>query len=386
MNIAMGVRQFRAVGGAEKVTRRLAAHLAASGHGVEVFAYRGDPQAGVALQNLGSTKGIPRAMRDWATGRGLARALRGSAAEVTFGEQKTWGADVIRPGGGVEDEYWRARAGYAPVFRFPAGRYLFPKRYFDVCAERNGYNDPALRRVVVNSKMMREQVSSRYPHVADRIVVVYNGVDDVTDPAGSRDERRRDVAMAHGLRVSAVWLLFVGHEFKRKGLRHALGALAKARASGMDAQLLVVGRDRVGPYERERERLGLTEQVVFAGSVPELSPYYAAVDALILPSFYDPFANVTIEALGAGMPVITTRQNGGSELVDAAAGWVIENPFAEGAMADAIVALSQPARQASMGEAARAIARRHLLHDKMKEIEQVLLAVADEKRSIDGQV
>ena len=380
MKIAMAVRQFCEVGGAEKITRRLAAHLSESGHGVDVFAYRADAQDGVSLNRLNRPRCLPRAMRDWATGRGLSRALSRSGAEVTFGEQKTWGADVIRPGGGVEDAYWRARARYAPIIRHPAGRFVHPKRYFDVWAERNGYAHPSLRRVIVNSRMMRNQLVAQYPHLADRIEVIHNGVDAVSPPVGDRTARRQALAVAHGLDPSAVWLLFAGHEFKRKGLRHALRALARARAAGMDAQLVVVGRDRVGPYERERDRLGLTPHVAFAGAVPGMAKYYASVDALILPSHYDPFANVTMEAMGSGLPVITTRQNGGSELVDATAGWVIENPLAEEAMAAAIAKLADPARRSAMGQAARALAGKHLLQDKMKAIERVFLDVADEKR------
>ncbi len=380
MKIAMAVRQFRAVGGAEKVARRLAKHLVASGHTVDVLAYQAEALEGATLHILGTPSYVPRAARDWVTGRGLANALRETEADVTFGEQKVWGADVIRPGGGVEDEYWFARSAYARIVKHPFIRFMRPKRYFDVWAERRGYAHPVLRRVIVNSRMTRNQLLARYPHLSDRVVVIYNGVDEVLAPMENRDRLRCEWGAVYGMNPGGVWLLFAGHEFKRKGLVHALRALALARANGTDARLLVLGRDRAAPYKRECARLGISAHVAFTGAVPEIANHYALADALILPSHYDPFANVTIEAMGVGLPVITTRQNGGGELVDAEAGWVVENPTAEAAMADAITALADPARRQAMGDAARRIAKQHLLADKMKEIEQVLVTVAEEKR------
>ncbi len=381
MNIAMGVRNFRAVGGAEKFTRRLAQHLSAAGHAVDVYAYTADRQEGIALRTLSKPPLLPRAMRDWATGRGLSRALLASGTTVTFGEQKTWGADVIRPGGGVEDEYWIARTRYAHLFGHPAGRYAHPKRYFDVRAEGNGYRHPALRRVIANSRLMRDQLTARYPGLVDKVEVIYNGVDEVTEPDAHRGARRKELSERHGLDPTAVWLLFVGHEFKRKGLRHALGALAKGRAAGMNVRLLVVGRDRRAPYLRQCVRLGISDSVVFTGTVRDMDAYYAAADALVLPTFYDPFANVTIEALGAGLPIVTTRQNGAGELVDRTAGWVLDKPEAEDVLVRVMAELADERRRGAMSEAARAIAANHLLKDKMKEMEGVLLAVAEEKQA-----
>ncbi len=382
MKIAMGVRQFRAVGGAEKVTARLAAHLATSGHTVDVHAYRVDASEAATVHALGRVPRVPRAMRDWATGRGIARALRASGADITFGEQKTWGANIIRPGGGVEDAYWTARMAYAPFLRHPSARVLHPKRHFDVCAERNGYTDPALCRVIANSRMLREQLIARYPQLEEKVTVIHNGVDRVIDPS-ERDngEMRKQLAACHGLDLSSVWLLFAGHEFKRKGLRHAIRALAHAHAAGVGAHLIVVGRDKTVPYQREADRCGVAEAIRFIGTATDVTRYYAACDALILPTYYDPFANVTIEALGAGLPVITTRQNGGSELVDDTCGWVVERPLAEDAMARAIGELSDSLVRAAKGGSALEVAARHLLINKMKEMEDVCLSVAEEKRA-----
>jgi len=71
--------------------------------------------------------------------------------------------------------------------------------------------------------------------------------------------------------------------------------------------------------------LGLKDKVRFFGSQDEMRPFYQYADALVIPSFYDPFANVTIEALAMGLFVISSKHNGGHEILNKQNGIVIEN-------------------------------------------------------------
>ncbi len=378
--IALGVRHFCAVGGAEKISRRLAEHLVASGHDVDVFAYAVESCQGVRTHHVRKSFPAPRMMRDWVTGSNLARALKQCGADVTFGEQKMWGVDVLRPGGGVEADYWEAREQFLSRRSKSAGFCL--KRRFDLKAESRGYHDPSLRRVIVNSCMVRDQLYKRYPFLEGNVVVIYNGaaLPPVLEPA-ARDPIRCETLAEHHLPSAPLTLLFAGHEFKRKGLAHAINAVAMARAGGVDVQLLVAGRDQSARYQRQCDRLGIKEHVVFGGAVQDMRRWYATSDALILPTYYDPFANVTMEAMAAGLPVITTRQNGGHEWVDAQAGYVIGHPWDEDAMAGAIRELADRPHREALQQSARAVAARHPIKDKMKEIEEVLCAVAEEKRA-----
>ena len=65
----------------------------------------------------------------------------------------------------------------------------------------------------------------------------------------------------------------------------------------------------------------------FLGEVQDLRPVYAAADIFILPTIYDPFSNACLEALASGLPVITTRSNGFSEIIeDKVQGSIVDNP------------------------------------------------------------
>jgi UDP-glucose:(heptosyl)LPS alpha-1,3-glucosyltransferase len=367
VKITLGIRYFEPRGGAEKFSLRLARFLAARGHRVRVHAFHGAPEEGIELCRLPWPRHAGRAWRDWESGRRLAAVLRADDADVTWGEQKVWDAHVVRPGGGSEEIYWRAHA------RFSLGgagapewlRYFALKRWFDVDAEHRAYRGPRLRRVVVNSALVRDHLLRFHPMLAGRITVVHNGAEPV---AGGADGGHA------GLRV-----LFAGHDFRRKGLAPAIEAVALAhrRRPDLDLRLVVAGRDNPAPFRRLAARRGVAERVDFRGADADLRGLYRESDVLILPTHFDPFANVTIEALAAGLPVLTTRANGGSEvLTDGVDGWVLRDGGDVARAAEVLLGLESAARRAEHRAAARATAARHTLDDKLRQVEEILLAAA----------
>ena len=109
LNITLCARNFSVQGGAERFLFNLAKHLQKRDHDVKVITLRAAATDGVSLEILRKPPCLGRACRDWAYGRRLATALLRDDCDVSFGEQKTWHCNVIRPGGGVEDEYWKTR-------------------------------------------------------------------------------------------------------------------------------------------------------------------------------------------------------------------------------------------------------------------------------------
>src|SRR4029077_20768965 len=123
-------------------------------------------------------------------------------------------------------------------------------------------------------------------------------------------------------------LLFVGSGWDRKGLRFAVEAI---RAIGNPkCRLLVVGRGNKRNWESDR--------VCFLGVVHDLPQLYGAADIFVLPTLYDPFSNACLEALASGLPVVTTRDNGFSEIItDRVHGSLIEDPTDVAAISAAIL-------------------------------------------------
>jgi UDP-glucose:(heptosyl)LPS alpha-1,3-glucosyltransferase len=113
-------------------------------------------------------------------------------------------------------------------------------------------------------------------------------------------------------------------------------------------RLLVAGRGEPRRYKTTRLRFWREDPVQFLGEVPDLMPVYAAADIFILPTIYDPFSNACLEALASGLPVITTRSNGFSEILeDGVHGSIVDNPANLVGLRDAIRFWSDRSRRDS---------------------------------------
>ena len=106
MKITIACKQFRRSGGAETFLDGFVGALAADGHQVRVLAAQADDAPGVEVVRL-KLPPVPRALRDYALARASAKALAVDDADLTFSDQKCWGAHVVRPGGGVHRAWQR---------------------------------------------------------------------------------------------------------------------------------------------------------------------------------------------------------------------------------------------------------------------------------------
>ena len=101
--------------------------------------------------------------------------------------------------------------------------------------------------------------------------------------------------------------------------------------------LSVIGKDnRIDAYRMQVEKLKLKERVRFFGVSGEIRSFYQMADCLVIPSFYDPFANVTVEALAMGLFVVSSKHNGGHEILNANNGEIIEELRSPDAMIAAL--------------------------------------------------
>jgi UDP-glucose:(heptosyl)LPS alpha-1,3-glucosyltransferase len=177
------------------------------------------------------------------------------------------------------------------------------------------------RKVVAISERVRRQLKEHY-HVPDeQIVTIPNGVNLSRYQPGTK-EVRHEVREEFQIPQDVPLLLFVGNQYRLKGLEFVIRALPKMEAKAL---LLVVGRDAPGPFERLTEQLGLSDRVIFAGSRSDLPRIYAAADALVLPTLYETFALVCLEAMATGLPVFATKVGGIEDyLSDGVNGFLIE--------------------------------------------------------------
>jgi UDP-glucose:(heptosyl)LPS alpha-1,3-glucosyltransferase len=145
-----------------------------------------------------------------------------------------------------------------------------------------------------------------------RVRVIYNGLDrqrfHPLDPNAAAALRQR-----LGAPPDSPVVLFVGSGFERKGLPYLLQAFGSLKDKA--SHLWVVGKGNVALYRQAAIGLGVADRVKFWGPVTETAPFYQAATVLALPTLYDPCSNVVLEALGCGLPAVTTAANGAAEFI-----------------------------------------------------------------------
>ena len=199
-----------------------------------------------------------------------------------------------------------------------------PLHVYTLLRDRWRYGSHGPHRLVVNLTTADDELMHRnYPRLRAPTVVIGNGVD--LDKFAPPTTSGRAVARQElGLSRRDIAVLFVGHEYGRKGLPVLLEAL-----SGMPAnyKLVVVGGT---PQMVEATRSlavskGLGDRVTFAGQVADPRSHLHASDVLALPSAYEAYPLVVLEALACGVPVIATPTGSVPDLIqDGKQGFVVK--------------------------------------------------------------
>ena len=382
MRIGLIRRRYGPAGGAEQTVARLAGELAMRGHTVTVVAERWAAQlpVGVTRHAVQVLPG-PEALRILTFGLLAVRAARGLTAELVLTFDRTPGADVFRAGDGCHRAWLEARAR-ALGFQARLREIVNPLHRAILWLERRllEADDPPW--VIANSRMVRGDLLRYYRVPAERITVIYNGVDpDHFRPptAVQRTSARNALNVATG----DVVLLLVGSGFVRKGVASLVRAagIIHARAPGARVRVLVVGRGRARPYLRLARENGLPPDAVrFLGPVSDVVMVYHASDVFVLPSLYDPCANTCLEAMAAGLPVVTSAANGAAELVEGTtADAILRDPLDVVGLADRLTPLLDTDARRARGEAGRAVAG-GLSHQRMVEETALVCERAREER------
>lgn len=290
-----------------------------------------------------------RLWRDWSFSRAVQKLLKTRAFDIVQSHERIPGCDIYRAGDGVHHEWLQQRKRVLSVW----GRllqWLNPYHRYTLSAERGVFTSPRLKAVICNSKMVREEIRLRFGVADEKLPVIYNGID-LNQFHPKLRQHRAKLYTRYGIPDDAPLFLFVGSGFERKGVAALLDAFAQLDTR---AYLMIVGRDRKSKkYQTRARKLGLAERVIFTGSQSDVKSYYGAADALVLPTLYDPFPNVALEAMASGVAVITSTKSGAAEaIVNGRNGFVCDALDVK-KIADAMRVLSNRATAETFGNEAR---------------------------------
>ncbi len=306
------------------------------------------------------------------------RFLDGGRWDIVHAIRPCQRCDVYQPRGGLvrvgQVRTVAARRGLVARLLKQAGQLFHGKDRLLIGLERRLLSGPSPPLVVVPSDYVRRQVEHMYGLPAQSLRRVFNGVR-VREPlAGCRRQIRSEYRRRLGIADEARVAIFVGHNFRRKGLARVLDAMALPEGRGW--QLLVVGRGAIGYYQRYALQQRVSERVQFLGGRTDVAELYWASDACLLPTYNDPCSRTVLEALSLGVPCVTTAYDGSSECIrDGETGFVVESPDQVHMIARALRTLgddrTREAMSAKASELASALSmRRHAgeLFDLYREI------------------
>ncbi len=376
MRIAFISEHFNpGLGGAEVYLRDFSHWLCAQGHQVDIIT-QSQPRPellrpGLQIHTIAPGKLVSQIRwLQWIQFARAAKERTRSGYDVVLGTGKCIGANVFQPHGGVTKASQRQNSllvGGVSMRLKTAFNQLSPKHLAARWIENQQFAVPGCRFIAI-SQMVKNHMQEFHGLPDDRIDLIYNGVDLERFRPAAADERlaaRRELGLAEDVPVLAV----VAHNFRLKGLRELIEALPLVRQHQQKFVIVVAGAGRSKPYLAQAKDLGCSDNLRFLGSLKHPEKLYAAADAYLQPTWYDPCSLVVLESLASGLPTLTTSFNGAGELIkDGETGYVISSPAAISELASRIVELLDPQQRAAIASRAREAVLQHSLEDNYREM------------------
>ena len=345
-------------GGAERYSIALVEQLA-SRHDIHVFAQQINHQwPGVTYHKLWTPLVKPRWINQlwfaattwWTTRRGF---------DIVHSHENTWHGQVqtvhVLP---IKYTLFQGRSGWLLALRW-LKVVTSPRLLVYLWMERVRY---AIQggRIVLTSTSLQSIMAHTYPDALPVMSVITPGVTCVSGVTSVNDKNQARLRL--GLPQEGSCILFVGNDYRKKGLDTLIQALKKLPD---DNFLAVVGNTAQIPgFRAQVKDSGLQQRIFFLGALHDVSDAYLAANCLAHPTLEDTFAMVVLEAMAHGLPVVVSSAHycGISDLLDDGVNaLLLKNPRDASALAAAIQRLrSEPVLNTLLSESACTFARFHL--------------------------
>ena len=171
--------------------------------------------------------------------------------------------------------------------------------------------------VITVSKSLKDEVCHLFNTPEDKVKVIYNGINPWEFDINMSWEEKLNFRRSLGIQDDEKMILFVGRLTYQKGVEYLIRAMPKI-LERHNAKLVIAGSGDMRSYlENLCYQLGVGHRVVFLGFVDEntLKKLYKSADVVVIPSVYEPFGIVALEAMAAGTPVVVSSVGGLREII-----------------------------------------------------------------------
>ncbi len=374
MKIAIIRKKYTFHGGAEGFSQNLITQLADAGHEIHIYSINWSDHF---YKNIYFHK-VPAItfnsfLRDLTFAISTFFLLRRQRKyfDIIQSHDKTLFQDIYRAGDGCHIEWLRQRwKRSAPLEKLSI--IINPYHWLILIIERMIFKGHRYKKIIAISEMVKKNIIDNYHINETDIVVLYNGVDLERFCHQNKERYREEIRKRYSIDEDTFVALLVGSGFERKGVELLLKAVELV---SKPITVLIVGKGS----EKKFKYLIKRQQIIFCGIQKEIHKYYAAADVFVLPTIYEPFGNVHLEALASGLPVITTKLSGASEIIEGGKqGFTLEKPENIEEIAEKIMLLMDGNVKERMASEARKLAETFSFENHIKKMFELYnIATAD---------
>ncbi|WP_189337912.1 glycosyltransferase family 4 protein [Photobacterium sanguinicancri] len=348
--LAIVRQQYRPDGGAEKIIARSLDGLKSADLDVSVITQAWPKNADSHYQIHQIDKaGLTRTAKVRNFTKNAQQRLTTQDFDIVQSHERLPGCNLYRAGDGVHAQWLNIKNRHATPLQKCWQKMDSFHRYI-LATERQMFESNELQKVICISNMVKQDILTHFTITEDKLVTIYNGINsNQFTPAWGEEQRqlRQELGLPQDKRI----LIFVGSGFERKGVKEAIQAVAKTNE---DTLLLVVGKEKkIKFYQALAEQLGVNERVYFMGVRTDVAKLMAASDLLLHPAHYEPFGNVVLEAMAAGLGVIVSDFVGAKDLVEPNQNGFICEAFSADSIVDSLAKCETQSQLQQLGHNAR---------------------------------
>ena len=383
LKIAVLIRDFVSTGGAEKyaleVTRRLALQ-----HDVHVFAqdWSFDGKEKITFQRIPRLFVKPSFLNQLLFSYFTRRSVDASFdiihtyERVSHFDVFTIQSSCFRSLITRQKSLWLKILVWLSVF-------ISPRKMAYLWLEKKQFTYDKCRLLIAVSENIKKNVQDNYSLPDDSFRLAYTAVDSNIAKKRGNNNRQKQLRSKFGIAVDDLVFLFVGTEFKRKGLDALLKAAASIPRSNIKLVVAGGGGGKLKEYTKLAEKLGLGDDVVFLGLVRDVEDLYTISDVYILPTLSDPCPLAPLEAMASGVATImsSSKYAGTAELIKNGEALILENPKDSHEVAHALERLMDESYRKELSEKGRQLAKKLTWEKTTEDTLSAYYEVLERKRS-----
>ena len=359
LKIAVLIKRFLRTGGAEKYAMEVVRRLAMD-HEVHVFAqeWSFDGPEPITFHK------IPRACRKpaWLNQLLFSYVCRRAVShgfDVVHSFEKVSTFDVMtvqspcfKSSGIAAEKPWKRMLGWMRLA-------FSPRKLAWMWLEREQFSDDPARVVIAVSEQVKRNVQAQYPLPDERFRLAYTGVEIPLATVAASKSDRDELRARWDIGINDLVVLFVGTEFKRKGLDALLQGFAKVPRARFKLLIAGGGGERIKSYRKLVDELRLGSEVRFLGLVDGIDRIYPIADMYVLPTLADPCPLAPLEAMAAGVATVmsSSTYNGSAELITKGEALILSDPNDPQEIAATLVMLMDAQSRAVLAEKGRQLMR-----------------------------